>query len=342
MSGKCAGVASADSSTVVGRYDATGRLTRFQPAGGLSTMMGNSAAGRPTLFLPPAAGNDTSAESATYDADGLPATIRRLDGQSVHLTYDAAGRPAGWTVAGGVTTVAYDPTTGLEINIDRSGRGYDGVCLRRQHTGRTGLDRSGRGSVVESLDANGRVSADTIDGASGDTWGYDGAGSLTGIDGLALTRDPATGLVTGSKLGVVGRRELRTTSTSWSAPRRRPLERSCWTTGTRGTPSGDSLDHRKDAIGTTITGYTYDGSDRLASVTVDGKLMERDTYDAAGDRTSTTPRPAQRVGGLRARDRLQTGWPNLHLDGEWDAGFDRQSSGFDGVRLRRAGQSALG
>ena len=38
--------------------------------------------------------------------------------------------------------------------------------------------------------------------------------------------------------------------------------------------------------GTTTTAYTYDGSDRLASVTVNGTTIETDGYDAAGNRTS--------------------------------------------------------
>ena len=57
--------------------------------------------------------------------------------------------------------------------------------------------------------------------------------------------------------------------------------------------------------GTSTTTYTYDGSDRLTSVMVDGQLAERDTYDAAGDRTSTTSPAGTVAATYDARDRLQ-------------------------------------
>ncbi len=305
--GNVTNAAAADGSTTVGTYDATGRLTQVQPAGGLSFTMGYSAAGRSTLFLPPAVGSDTAAERTTYDADGLPTTISQLDGQTMNVTYDGSGRPASWTVGDGAATVAYDPTTGLEAKSTDPG----GATTAYAYAGDSpaGLTWTGpvRGSVTDSFDANGRVSTDTIDGAAGDTWTYDGAGSLTGIDGLALTRDPATGLVTGSTLGVVG------TSTSSN-----DLDQ---LVGSTATAAGTVLlddQYTRDALGriisiaekttagTTTTSYTYDGSDRLSSVTVNGKVMERDTYDAAGDRISTTSPAGTVLATYDARDRLET------------------------------------
>ncbi len=302
--------ATADGATDVGAYDATGTMTQLQPAGGLSTTLGYSAAGRPTLYLPPAAGNDTSAETRTYDADGQLAGIRLPGGQAVKVTNDASGQPASWTVDGGTATATYDPATGLQTNSSDP----DGVTTSYAYTGTgtTGLSWTGpiHGSVALSLDPNGRPVASRVNAAAGDTWTYDAAGNLTGINGLAISRDPTSGLVTGSSLGVVG--------TSTSSNELAQLVQSAATVSgtsvldvgyTRNSLGRISSITEKTPTGTTTTAYTYDGSDRLASVTVNGQLVERDSYDAAGNRTSTTT-PAGTVGATYdTRNRLET-WGN--------------------------------
>jgi YD repeat-containing protein len=55
---------------------------------------------------------------------------------------------------------------------------------------------------------------------------------------------------------------------------------------------------------TTTTSYTYDGSDRLASVRVNGRLTETDAYDAAGNRVRSVTPAGSTVGSYDARDRL--------------------------------------
>ena len=300
----------ADGSTVVGAYNATGTMTQLQPPGGLSTTLGYSAAGRPTLFLPPAAGNDTSAETRTYDADGQPASISLPGGQAVKVTSDVSGQPASWTVDGGTATATYDPTTGLET----SSSDPDGVTTAYAYTGAatTGLSWTGpvHGSVAISLDPNGRQVASTVNGAAGDTRTYDAAGSLTGIDGLAISRDPTSGLVTGSTLGVVG--------TAASSNESAQLAHSAATVSgtsvlddqyTRDALGRISSISEKTPTGTATTAYTYDGSDRLASVTVDGKVVERDSYDAAGNRTSIATPGGTTSATYDARNRLET-WGN--------------------------------
>ena len=56
--------------------------------------------------------------------------------------------------------------------------------------------------------------------------------------------------------------------------------------------------------GTTTTSYTYDGSDRLASVRVNGRSTETDTYDAAGNRVRSVTPAGSTVSTYDARDRL--------------------------------------
>ncbi|HEY7815605.1 MAG TPA: hypothetical protein VIC62_20340, partial [Nakamurella sp.] len=261
----------ADGSTVVAAYDANGRPTQVQPAGGLTSTLGHSPAGRPTLFLPPAVGDDATARVTTYDADGLPTSVAGLGSRTVAVTYDASGRVASWTFDQGTAKATYDPSTGLEATAtDPSGEstayGFAGAQLDTLHW--TGAMT---GSVSVTLDANDRPSAESADSAPPVPFTYDAAGDLTGIGGLALTRDRSTGLVTQSILGTV------ITQQQYDGANR--LIRS--TTTASGTVLLD-LEYTRDAMGrivgvtqvapagTTVTRYTFDGSDRLASVRVNG------------------------------------------------------------------------
>ena len=58
--------------------------------------------------------------------------------------------------------------------------------------------------------------------------------------------------------------------------------------------------------GRTTTAYAYDDADRLASVSVDGKVVESDAYDAAGNRVRATTAEGTVRGAYDARDRLTT------------------------------------
>ena len=298
----------ADGSTVVAAYDATGRLTQLQPAGGLSFTLGYSAAGRPTAFLPPSAGGDASAEVTAYDADGQAVSVTGLGPSSVAYAYDAAGRPAGWTSNAGKDTVSYDPSTGLEATSSDP----DGVSTAYGYAGSVPdkLAWSGalNGSVAITIDANGRASRETVDGTQNLGLTYDGAGNLATVGDLSFARDRTSGLVTATALGIV--------STQQHYDGDDQLVRS--TTLVAGTRVLD-LQYTRDALGrissvvevtpsgSTTTSYAYDGSDRLARVQVDGKTVETDTYDAAGNRTVVTAAPGSRKGSYDARDRL-TSW----------------------------------
>lgn len=296
-----------DGSTVVAAYDANGRPTQVQPAGGLTSTLGYSPAGRPTLFLPPAVSDDASAQITTYDADGLATSLAGLGSRAVAVTYDASGRVASWTFDQGTAKVTYDPSTGLQTTSqDPSGEvttyGYAGAQLDAMH-----WSGSVAGSVSTTLDPNGRPSGESVDGAPPVGLTYDGAGDLTGVGQLSFTRDQTTGLATGSVLGAV------TTGQRYDGANR--LIRS--TTTASGKVVLD-LQYTRDALGrivgviqatpsgTTTIRYTFDGSDRLASVQVNGKSVQTDTYDAAGDRTLATGNSTAR-GTYDARGRL-TGW----------------------------------
>ena len=304
--GRTGASAAPDGSTTIAAYDADGRLTQVQPPGGLSFVLGSSAAGRPTGFLPPQVGSDGSIEATTYDGDGQPAAVSGLGSRSIKYAYDAAGRLVGTAFDLGTASSAYDPSTGLLTQtVDPSG-----VTTVYGYAGSTpdSLTWSGplNGAVQVSLDPNGRAVADTVDHGPSVGLTYDSSGELTGIGSLTLTRDPASGLTTASGIGPVQ------TSNEYDANER--LIRS--TTTVSGKVVDDArytLDPLGRIVGvaetssdgpTTTTAYTYDGADQLASVAVDGSVVETDTYDPAGNRTSVAKPSGSTTATYDARNQL--------------------------------------
>ncbi len=306
--GQPTGTTAADNSTVLEMTDAAGRLAQVGSPGGLSFTLGSSPAGRPTAFLPPPTATDASVETTRYDADGEPVMVSGPGTRAIGISYDTAGRLAGWTFDQGTGAASYDPTSGLLTKTADPGGvsttyGYAGVML-------DSIAWSGplSGSVNVTLDANGRPVAETVDGADSLPLTFDGAGALTGIGGLSLSRDPASGLVTHSALGAVITDEQYDTS-----------ERLVRTMTSAGGTVVRDVRYTYDALGriasaaetgrdgaTSTTTYAYDGADRLADVAVDGRTVETDTYDPAGDRTAVSGPTGTTKATYDVRDRLLT------------------------------------
>ena len=295
-----------DGSTGVASYDADGRPTQLQPAGGLSFTLGSSPTGRSTAFLPPAVGSDASIETTTYDSDGNPVAVSGLGTRAMTATYDSAGQVTGWTFDQGKSSATYNPSSGLLAGaMDPGGEtttyGYAGSTPDK-------LAWSGpvTGSVAAEIDANGRVASEAVDSAPPIPLTYDGSGALTGVGSLSYARDATTGLATHATLGAVA------TVEQYDSNNRLSLATT--------TASGKVvlvLKYSRDALGritgltetaangsTTTTTYTYDGADRLAQVTVNGKTIEADTYDAAGNRTAVASPNGTTKATYDARDRL--------------------------------------
>ncbi|HEY4227980.1 MAG TPA: RHS repeat-associated core domain-containing protein, partial [Candidatus Limnocylindrales bacterium] len=305
--GRAATTTAPDGSTLVTGFDADGRLAQVQPPGGLQFALGSSPAGRPTAFLPPAVGTDASAELTTYDGDGRPISVAGLGTRAIQLAYDTAGRLVGWTFDAGTGSASYDPTTHLPTEaVDPGGvtttYGYAGAVVDK-------LGWSGplTGSVTVSLDANGRAVSEAAGESAGIALTYDAAGLLTGVAGLALTRDPTSGLVTRTIAGRV--------QTDQQYDGTNGLVRSTTTVSGKVV---DDVRYTRDALGrvatvvetapsgTTTTSYVYDGADRLTSVKVNGATTETDTYDAAGNRTSVKRPGGTTTATYDDRDRLVT------------------------------------
>ena len=303
--GRAVGVSYGDGSTVLADYDAAGRIVQIQPPGGLSFTLGNSPAGRPTAFIPPMVESEGSAETSSYDADGQLTTISGLSSSAINISYDSEGRPSSWTFDQGKRTAFYEAHSGLISEASDP----SGVRTSYSYVSNvpTGLKWSGaiNGSVAVSLDADGRVARESVNGSSNLDYKYEPAGNLIGVGPLSLIRDPTSGFVTRSVVGVIETRQeydannqlIRTTTTG----------------------AGKLLQHRlyaRDPLGriksvaetvgnnkTRTTDYTYDRAGRMAATRVNG-AAENYAYDPAGNRIGIT-RAHQKLGATYDdRDRL--------------------------------------
>jgi RHS repeat-associated protein len=275
------------STTLIG-YNAAGRLNRIQPPGGLNFILGLSAAGRATAFLPPMVSDDASVETRSYDTDGRLATISGPGDRSLSYGYDSAGRVTAVSFNEGRLARSYDPHSGLSVQASDPG----GITIRYGYTGRTptSLAWSGpiNGSISVILGANGRAARETVNRGQALDVLYDTTGRVIRVGPLSLTRDHASGLVRHTVLGAVETEQEfdeigRLIRVATTAARQSILD----------------LRYGRDILGritkvtettsdgkSTLTEYSYDRADRLATVSVNGRATETYRYDSAGNRTA--------------------------------------------------------
>ena len=275
------------STTLIG-YNAAGRLNRIQPPGGQYFIFGLSAAGRATAFSPPMVSDDASVEIRSYNTDGRLTTISGLGDRSLSYGYDSAGRVTSVSFNEGRLARSYDPHSGLPVQASDP----RGITTSYGYTGRTptSLAWSGpiSGSISVMLGANGRVARETVNRGQALDVLYDTTGRVIRVGPLSLTRDHASGLVRHTVLGAVETEQEfdetgRLIRVATTAARRSILD----------------LRYGRDILGritkvtettsdgkNTLTEYSYDRADRLATVSINGRATETYRYDSAGNRTA--------------------------------------------------------
>ena len=286
--GRMVGKSAGDGSTTVVGYDAAGRVSQVQPPGGLNFTLGMSAAGRPTAFVPPMVEGDASIETSLYDKDGQLSAISGLGNRAIAYSYDSAERVTSSTFDQGKRTFSYDARSGLFTQASDP----SGVNISYGYTGsaQTSLTWSGpiHGSTSVTLDANGRVTREAVNGSNNLDFTYDLAGNLTGVGQLSLTRDPATGLVTHTALGVIETwqefdeySQLIHATTTAAGKLRLDVRYTRDAFGRTKTVTETFGDGK-----TSKTEYSYDRADRLTAVRVNGRATETYNYDPAGNRVT--------------------------------------------------------
>ena len=285
-------------------YDAGGNVTAVTPPDRPVHGFSHTPVDLPDRYDPPAAtpGGPTT---ATFRIDRAVQTVTRPDGLTLTLGYDGAGRPETVTTPTSTTTWTYAPTSGLVTSLATPdttvGIGYDGSLP-------TSVTWTGAvtGTVGVTYDNFLRPSNQTVNGGATVAFTYDLDNMLTGAGALTITRQPATGLITGTTLSGVS--ESRTLN-GFGEVTARALTRS-GSTLYNASYTRDALariESKTETVGGTthVEAYTYDAAGRLETVTRDGILSATYGYDTNGNRTSTTTTAGTTTATYDAQDRLQ-------------------------------------
>jgi RHS repeat-associated protein len=277
-------------------HDANGNLTSLTPPGRPAHGFGYSAVDLNESYTPPPVpGIADPATRYEFNRDRQLTRVTRPDGGAIELSYGAAtGQLASITQPRGANQLTYLPGKGQVATLSSP----DSVTLSYEYTGPLLTQETWSGAVAGSVahryDRAFRDSIETVNGAWGVTYGYDGDGlvaSVTPATGSALTvyRRPEpggtadNGLVDSTQVGVVvesldynahgelaNLRYRRTTDNAVLL--QQSLSRDALGRVTALTETVAGVTH--------TTGYTYDVAGRLESVSTEGVQSRRYEYDS--------------------------------------------------------------
>ena len=292
----------------VSSYDPAGDLIALTPPGESEHTFAYTLAGDQASYTAPiVSGVGSSTTLYSYNLDRQRTLITRPDERSVSLSYDSLGRLSTTAYDAATVTRNYSPTTGKVLSMVSSDGGsldfdYDGSLLLS--TTWSGIVH---GTVSRTWNNDFRIATEAVTGGSTMNFSYDPDGLITAVGDMTVARDTATGLITGTVLGVT------TDSRTYNAF----AERTGYVASYGETTLFQTQDTLDDAGRTTgrteslsgsphTVNYSYDTAARLTGVTVDGAPFAAYTYDPNGNRLSRTTTNGTVVGTYDSQDRLQT------------------------------------
>jgi RHS repeat-associated protein len=298
-----------DGQSLITSYDKNGNATTLTPPGEPMHGFGFKPMNQLADYTPPTVGMDATTTSWSYDLDHLLTQKTRPDQLVVSYGRDSAGRLASVQLPAGQGALAYsyDATTGQLASVG----GPAGLLLAYGHDGAMLTDRSWSGgglpqaSVQRAYDSAFRLASESASAGNAVSFAYDDDGLLTQAGGLVLSRDPSSGRVTGSTLGVVTE---ALTYDGYGEVSESTVQASGTVLFT--TITTRDLLGRIAQLTETIDGqlhtydYAYDLAGRLMHVLEDGVSVEQYTYDANGSRLSRVGVQGTEVGSYDVQDRL--------------------------------------
>ena len=291
-------------------YDDNGNLTSITPPGRPAHGFDHTEVDLPEEYTPPAIGLPEHRTILSYNLDRQIDLITRPDGQTIDYVYDStSGRLDDVVTPRGAYAYTYEPGTGnlSSVSDPDSGSlayGYDGSLP-------TSVTWAGdvAGSLELTYNDNFELTERKINGANPLTFAYDDDGLLTGSGSLTLTRDPATGFLSGTQIDTVtdayGYDPTYGELSSYSASQGGAEFYSVTY------PVRDALGRIKQKVetigGVTDTyDYTYDTAGRLEDVQKNGSAFAHYDYGANSNRESWTGPWGSGSATYDDQDRLQT------------------------------------
>ena len=294
------------SQTTTEAYDAVGNLTSLTAPGGGVSNFAFTPVNLLRSYTPPALGTGGGATTFTYDLDRKLLAIGRPDGQSVGLGYDGSGRLTTINLPGGAQVgYGYDGTTGHLL----SATAPSGVNVAFAFDGYLPIQSTWSGpiagSVTVSHDSDFNVISTQVDGANPIPAQFDADDLLVQAGDEVVTRDPQSGVVTGTSLGQVTTQQGYSTFgeiASYSAS----AGASALIAQQYVRDQLGRITRKVETLGGTVDtyDYVYDAAGRLAAVQKDGVPLAHYTFDANGNRTAVTGGSGTVSAAYDAQDRL--------------------------------------
>jgi YD repeat-containing protein len=278
-----------DASAISFDYDANSNLTALTPPGRLAHDFTYTPVDLTAAYQPPTVtdGGNTQYE---YNLDRQPVKVIRPDGGLITSDYDAGGRFSALTTPTGGYGYSYT-AAGQLSGITAPGN----LTLAFTHNQAllTGVIWSGAiaGQVGFGYDNDFRVAEITVDGANPIAYQYDADSLLTQAGALTLARSAENGLLTGSSLDKVGDSytynsfgEITRYTATYDVATPRLAVQYTYDQGGRITQKVETV----AGSAATTYDYGYDPLGQLIEVKRDHAVIARYSYDANGNRLSTT------------------------------------------------------
>jgi YD repeat-containing protein len=285
-------------------HDPAGNVTSITPPGRPAHGFEYTAADLTARYTPPVASNTgLLGTTYSYDLDGAMAQVLLPDQSAIIPGYDAAGTLESVTTSRGTTVLGYD-TAGRVSTVTAPDEGaltysYDGPLTTSETSSGTFT-----GTVAWSYDNDFRVATTSVNGASV-PYQYDADSLLTGAGALSISREAATGRISGTAIGSVtttygynqyGELAGHGASTSGTTVYSYSLTRDL---------AGRITGKTETVQGVTDTYvYGYEEAGRLATVTKNGEQTASYGYDENGNRLSGTTPAWAASGAYDDQDRM--------------------------------------
>ncbi len=287
-------------------YDPAGNLTSLTPPGRPSHTFRYTVTDLVDRYNPPDVGITQDETAYAFDLDRNLTQATRPGGQVLDFSYDDAGRQSSVVFPGGTKNYSYDASSGQLVRLTAPDGvleySYDGLLL-------TASNWSGEiaGRVERAYNEDFQVISESINGGHVVAYQYDLDGLLINAGGLAVSRDPQNGALTGSTLGQV--------TGGWSKNAfGEPEEIAAHYSGTLVYSSSylrDKLGRivtKEETIGgsTEVFEYIYDEAGRLREVSRNGVAISEYAYDANSNRTAHVSASGSITATYDEQDRLLT------------------------------------
>jgi RHS repeat-associated protein len=276
-----------DSKFVNYTYDLNSNMSGLQPPDSMIHQFASNLLDLFSVYTPPGVGTISTETSYTYNLDRQLVKETKPDGTVLQYTYNTTDERL-TKVTGSLKSIIYDFQSSSP-RIPASSISSDGITLNVGAVREFQYQRVYSGQLVGKINYflanNQQLDSVYFNQSPIATYAYNVDRFMTQAGHLSLTRDPLTGAVTSTQLGIVQQ--------AYSYNTFRELA------GSNASINGSSLlatQYTRDKLGrvtskietisgvTKTYGYSYDSVGRLSSVSIDGVLTNQYTYDSNGNR----------------------------------------------------------